>query len=131
MHDDVRRGHNYYYLLIDGYNTKLYTKHDRGVKTREVILTRSRLKARASAVAPQFFFPAVQDPKWHVLVYENPVLVVMSRPRGEARGQRHPLLVAQLQGEPQHKALSWEEPGELEVSKTQGKCPYTTTMMHW
>ncbi|KAF1783725.1 PH domain-like [Phytophthora cactorum] len=87
LHDEGRRSHIYYCVLGEG-KLQFYTKRDRGVMVREVILSRSRLKVRGipdvdGRGCPYSFSVRLQRSRirdGRVLVYGTPVLLVMSAP---------------------------------------------------
>ncbi|TDH73467.1 hypothetical protein CCR75_002065 [Bremia lactucae] len=115
VHDEGRRSHIYYCVLGEG-KMQYYTKRDRGVMVREVILSRSRLKVRGMTDAdgrgcPYSFSVRLQRSRirdGRVLVYGSPVVLVMSAPTwGERKDWGNAIHAWQRNywGEPQHKAL--------------------------
>ncbi|KAG7377566.1 hypothetical protein PHYPSEUDO_011433 [Phytophthora pseudosyringae] len=124
LHDEGRRSHMYYCVLGEG-KLQFYTRRDRGVMVREVILSRSRLKVRGipdvdGRGCPYSFSVKLQRSRirdGRVLVYGTPVLLVMSAPTwGERKAWGNAVHAWQRNywGEPQHKALGLA-PDELEV----------------
>ncbi|KAL4114057.1 hypothetical protein PRIC2_014974 [Phytophthora ramorum] len=124
LHDEGRRSHIYYCVLGEG-RLQFYTKRDRGVMVREVVLSRSRLKVRGipdvdGRGCPYSFSVRLQRSRirdGRVLVYGTPVLLVMSAPTwGERKAWGNAIHAWQRNywGEPQHKALGFA-PDELEV----------------
>ncbi|KAG6604519.1 Leucine-rich repeat and guanylate kinase domain-containing protein [Phytophthora cinnamomi] len=124
LHDEGRRSHIYYCVLGEG-KLQFYSRRDRGVMVREVVLSRSRLKVRGVPDAdgrdcPYSFSVRLQRSRirdGRVLVYGAPVLLVMSAPTwGERKAWGNAIHAWQRNywGEPQHKALGLA-PDELEV----------------
>ncbi|CEG43012.1 conserved hypothetical protein [Plasmopara halstedii] len=124
VHDEGRRSHIYYCVLGEG-KMQFYTRRDRGVMVREVILSRSRLKVRGitdedGRGCPYSFSVRLQRSRirdGRVLVYGAPILLVMSAPTwGERKAWGNAIHAWQRNywGEPQHKMLGLA-PDELEV----------------
>ncbi|KAE8887696.1 hypothetical protein PF005_g7174 [Phytophthora fragariae] len=124
LHDEGRRSHIHYVVLGEG-KLQFYTRRDRGVMVREVVLSRSRLTVRGIPDAdardcPYSFSVRLQRSRirdGRVLVYGTPVLLVLSAPTwGERKAWGNAIHAWQRNywGEPQHKALGLA-PDELEV----------------
>jgi hypothetical protein len=124
LHDEGRRSHIYYCVLGEG-KLQFFTRRDRGVMVREVVLSRSRLKVRGIPDAegrgcPYSFSVRLQRSRirdGRVFVFGTPVLLVMSAPTwGERKAWGNAIHAWQRNywGEPQHKALGLA-PDELEV----------------
>ncbi|CAI5709523.1 unnamed protein product [Hyaloperonospora brassicae] len=124
VHDEGRRSHIYYGVLGEG-KLQFYTKRDRGVMVREVVLSRSRLKVRGVPDAdgrgcPYSFSVRLQRSRirdGRVFVYGAPLVLVMSAPTwGERKAWGNAIHAWQrnYRGEPQHRMLGLA-PDELEV----------------
>ncbi|CAH0480530.1 unnamed protein product [Peronospora belbahrii] len=124
LHDEGLCSHIYYGVLGEG-KLQFYTKRDRGVMVREIILSRSRLKVRGISDAdgrgcPYSFSVRLQRSRirdGRVLVYGTPVHLVMSAPTwGERKAWGNAIHAWQRNywGEPQHRDLGLA-PDELEV----------------
>ncbi|KAI9920720.1 hypothetical protein PsorP6_001041 [Peronosclerospora sorghi] len=124
VHEDGRRSHIYYSVLGEG-KLQFFTKRDRGVMVREIILSRSRLKVRGipdvdGRGCPYSFSVRLQRSRirdGRILVYGTPVLLVMSAPTwGERKAWGNAIHAWQRNywGEPQHKALGLA-PEDVEV----------------
>uniref|UniRef100_M4BX09 PH domain-containing protein n=1 Tax=Hyaloperonospora arabidopsidis (strain Emoy2) TaxID=559515 RepID=M4BX09_HYAAE len=103
LHDEGRRSHIYYGVLGEG-KLQFYSKRDRGIMVREVVLSRSRLKRSR-----------IRDGR--VFVYGAPVVLIMSAPTwGERKAWGNAIHAWQRNywGEPQHRTLGLA-PDELEV----------------
>lgn len=124
LHDEGRRSHIYYCVLGEG-KLQFYSRRDRGVMVREVLLSRSRLKVRGipdvdARGCPYSFSVRLQRSRirdGRVYVYGTPVLLVMSAPTwGERKAWGNAIHAWQRNywGEPQHKSMGLAN-DELEV----------------
>ncbi|RLN57438.1 hypothetical protein BBJ28_00005143 [Nothophytophthora sp. Chile5] len=124
LHDEGRRSHIYYCVLGEG-KLQFYSRRERGVLVREVILSRSRLKIRGipddeGRDCPYSFSVRLQRSRirdGRVLVYGTPTLLVMSAPTwGERKAWGNAIHAWQRNywGEPQHKAMGLAD-DELDV----------------
>ncbi|KAG2512307.1 hypothetical protein JM16_005455 [Phytophthora kernoviae] len=124
LHDEGRRSHIYYCVLGEG-KLQFYTRRDRGVMVKEIILSRSRLKVRGipdvdGRGCPYSFSVRLQHSRirdGRIYVYGVPVLLVMSAPTwGERKAWGNAIHAWQRNywGEPQHKAMGLAD-DELEV----------------
>ncbi|CAI5723317.1 unnamed protein product [Peronospora effusa] len=124
LHDEGRRSQIYYGVLGEG-KLQFYTKRDRGVMVREILLSRSRLKVRGISDldgrgCPYSFSVRLQRSRirdGRVLVYGTPVLLVMSAPTwGERKAWGNAIHAWQRNywGDPQHRGMGLG-PDEIEV----------------
>uniref|UniRef100_A0AAV1TRI0 PH domain-containing protein n=1 Tax=Peronospora matthiolae TaxID=2874970 RepID=A0AAV1TRI0_9STRA len=124
VHDEGRRSHIYYGVLGEG-KLQFYSKRDRGIMVREVVLSRSRLKVRGipdgdGRGCPYSFSVRLQRSRirdGRVFVYGAPVVLIMSAPTwGERKAWGNAIHAWQRNywGEPQHRTLGLA-PDELEV----------------